>query len=419
MMSHGDWKHMFRAIKDNDIELVRYYIKSGIDINYQHPEYMTNALCESIRLKNPDMINLLINHGASTDIKEMDSGKTPLQIAEDLQFNAAIKLIQKSGGQSSVDFHNFTKSINPNMKASLCTQYGPPEVIEIREVKTPKPKNNQILVKIMSSTLNSGDVRVRGLQVEGIMKLIMKLVVGWTKPRKPILGVTFSGMVTEVGKDVTKFTAGDKVYGLTAFNFGYHAEYNVVNENSMVSHMPKNAHFDDAAAILFGGQTAVSFLHKMGIQTNKNLKFMILGGSGAVGTSSIQLAKYYGAHVTAVCSSENKDLCISLGADTVICYDQESIESATDRFDIVFDAVGKYTKKQCKHLLATHGVFKTVGGMEYASESLDQLQLLTKMYTEGKLKPVIDKVYSLNDIVNAHTYVDTGKKKGNVVIKIE
>lgn len=348
----------------------------------------------------------------------MDTGKTPLEIAKDLRFDAAIGLIEKSAGQPSVDTYNFTKSINPNMKASICTQYGPPEVIEIREVAKPNPKNNQILVKIMSSTLNSGDVRVRGLQVEGIMKLIMKLVVGWTKPRKPILGVTFSGIVTEVGKDVTKFTAGERVYGLTAFNFGCHAEYCVISENSMVTHMPPNVNFNDAAAVLFGGQTAVSFLHKMGMHTNKNLKVLILGGSGAVGTSSIQVAKYYGGHVTALSSTENKDLCISLGADKVICYDQERFDALSDRFDIVLDAVGKYSKNQCKHLLSANGIFKTVGGLEYASESVNQLHLLSQMYSEGKLKPVIDRVYSLDDIVKAHCYVDTGKKKGNVVIKI-
>lgn len=304
------------------------------------------------------------------------------------------------------------------MKASLCTQYGPPEVIEIHDIPKPTAKSDQILVKIIASTLNSGDVRVRGLQAEGIMKLIMKLAVGWQKPRKPILGVAFAGIVEAIGKDVTKFNLGDQVFGLTAFRFGCHAEFTIIPEESMVTHLPQKASFDEAAAILFGGQTAVSFLHKMNIQTQKNPKVLILGATGSVGTSAIQIAKYYGAKVTAVCGFAYKDLCLSLGADKAIAYDNAEFNELSEQFDIILDAVGKYTKKQCNHLLAPAGIFKTVGGLEYASESKDQLHLLSKIYNEGKLKPVIDKVYLLDDIVKAHTYVDSGRKKGNVVIKI-
>ena len=417
-MSHGDWKDMFKAIQANDKDLVLFYLKNGIDINYQHPEYMTNALCESIRCKNENLVRLLLKHGASIEIREMDSGKTPLQIARDLAFQQAIALLENHQCSLSPipENHKVKPNQNMTMKAAFCTKYGPPEVIEIREVARPTPKSNEILVKIMASTINSGDVGVRGMQVEGFMKLMMRLIVGWNKPKKPILGVTYAGTVEEIGKDVKNFKKGDRVFGVTAFRFGCHAEYTTIPEKSMVLHVPKKANFEEAAAILFGGQTAVFFLHKMGIKTRQNPKVLILGATGSVGTSAIQIAKYYRANVTAVCSSASKELCHSLDADKVIAYDQEDIYTITDRFDMILDAVGKYTKKQCKHLLTSDGIFKTVGGLEYASESIDQLELLSKIYDEGKLNPVIDMVFSLDDIVQAHRYVDTGRKKGNVLI---
>jgi NADPH:quinone reductase-like Zn-dependent oxidoreductase len=302
------------------------------------------------------------------------------------------------------------------MKAAYCTKYGPPEVIEVREVPKPSPSPNQILVKIIASSVNSGDVRVRGLQAEGWMKFVMRMLIGWSKPRKPILGVTFAGIVEAVGSKISKFEPGDNVYGLTAFKFGCHAEYTIIAEDNMVMKMPINASFQDAAAILFGGQTAVSFLHKMHIQTKPKAKILILGATGAVGSSSIQIAKYYGAEVTAVCSSLGRELCDALGADHVIAYDQEDIYHSSNRYDLILDAVGKYSKKKCKHLLTNDGIYKTIGGMEYASESIDQLKLLTKIYEEGKLKPVIDKVFNIDQIVEAHRYVDTGRKKGNVIL---
>ncbi len=420
-MSQGEWKDMFNAIQTNDKDLVLFYLKNGIDINYQHPEYMTNALCESIRCKNENLVRLLLKHGASIEIREMDSGKTPLQIARDLAFQPAILLLEKH--QPSVSHipenHKEKQSQNLTMKAAFCTKYGPPEVVEIREVVIPTPKSNEILVKIMASTVNSGDVRVRGLRVEGFMKLMMRLILGWNKPQKAILGVTYAGVVEKIGKDVKKFKQGDQVFGVTGFRFGSHAEYTTIPEKSIVLHMPQKANFDEAAAILFGGQTSVYFLHKMDIQSKKDSKVLILGATGSVGTSAIQIAKYYGAQVTAVCSSASMELCQSLGADKVTAYDQEDIYTLTERFDIILDAVGKYTKKQCKHLLTPDGIFKTVGGLEYASESIDQLELLSKIYDEGKLNPVIDRLFSLDDIVEAHSYVDTGRKKGNVVVRME
>lgn len=302
------------------------------------------------------------------------------------------------------------------MKAASITKYGPPEVVEIRELPVPQPASKDILVKVMASTVNSGDVRVRGLVASGLMKLVMRLLVGWSKPKNPVLGVTYAGVVEKVGNQVTEFKSGDRVFGLTAFRFGCHAEYLVAPANSMVEHMPDNTTFEDGVAVLFGGQTAVSFLHKMKLPDIKNAKVLILGATGSVGTAAIQVAKYYDAKVTAVCSSSGKDLSTSLGAHHILCYDVEDFTKINDRFDIILDAVGKYNKKQCKHLLKPNGKFKTVGGMEYASESRDQISLLAKMMETNRLQPVIDKVYPLDEIREAHRYVDTGRKKGNVVI---
>lgn len=304
------------------------------------------------------------------------------------------------------------------MKASYYTKYGPPELLEIRELPVPNPSSKEILVKVMASTVNSGDVRVRALDASGLMKFAMRLLVGWSRPKRPVLGVTFAGVVEKIGSEVTGFKPGDRVFGLTGFRFGCHAAWLVAPENSMVVHMPEKINFEDGVAVLFGGQTAVSFLHKMRLPEIKQAKVLILGATGSVGTAAIQLAKYYGAEVTAVCSTSGESLCAGLGADHILCYDVEDFTKIDDRFDIILDAVGKYSQKQCKHLLKPNGKFKTVGGMEYASETRDQITLLAKMLEKNRLQPVIDKVYPLEDIREAHRYVETGRKKGNVVIRM-
>lgn len=209
------------------------------------------------------------------------------------------------------------------MKAIICPKYGPPEVLEIHEVDKPTLKNNEILVKIMSTTVNSGDVRVRALRVEGFMKIVMRFVLGFSKPRQPILGTVFSGIVENVGSQVSDFKIGDHVFGATGFKFGTYAEYITVNEKSAVIIMPKNASFDQAASLVFGGQTAVYFLKKAGINKRTGLKILIVGGTGSVGTSAIQIAKYYGGEVTTVCSSDGFELARNLGTDHIIQYDKE------------------------------------------------------------------------------------------------
>lgn len=303
------------------------------------------------------------------------------------------------------------------MKAVICTQYGPPEVLQIQEAEKPIPKDNQILVKIVAAGVNSGDARVRSLDVKGFLKVIMRLVLGISVPRKHILGNVFSGIVEAVGVNVSKFKIGDKVFGMTGFKFGTYAEYIAVNQNSIVLEMPKNATYAEAAAIIFGGQTAIYFLDKAKIADKQNKKILIIGATGSVGTAAIQLARHHKADITAVCSSEGQRLVNELGVPNVILYDNEDFTKQTEKFDIIFDAVGKVNKRQIKSLLGVNGVYVSVSSGN-ASEKIQQLQLLKKLFEKGAFKAIIDKTFLMDEIIEAHRYVDTGRKKGNVVLKI-
>ncbi len=303
------------------------------------------------------------------------------------------------------------------MKAIICTQYGLPEVLQIKEVSKPIPEDKQILVKIVATAINSADVKVRSLDVKGFMKVIMRLVLGISKPRKPILGTVFSGIIESVGSKVSKFKIGDKVFGMTGFKFGTYAEYITVNQNSIVIGMPENASYEEAAAIIFGGQTAIHFLEKAKIARKSNPKILIIGATGSVGTAAIQIAKHYNAQLTAVCSKKGQKLVIELGVNSFVAYDQEDFTQLTDKFDIIFDAVGKTNKNQCKSLLSKNGVYVSVSS-GYASETIQQLEQLKDLFDKGEFKATIDKTFSMDKIVDAHRYVDTGRKKGNVVLKI-
>jgi NADPH:quinone reductase-like Zn-dependent oxidoreductase len=302
------------------------------------------------------------------------------------------------------------------MKAVICPKYGLPEVLQLQEVSKPMPKDSQILVKIVATAVNSGDVRVRSFDVKGFMKVVMRLVLGISKPRKPILGTVFSGVVETVGDKVSKFKVGDKVFGMTGFKFGTYAEYIAVNQNSTVMEMPNNATFEEAVAIIFGGHTAIYFLDKAKIADKPNKKILIIGATGSVGTAAIQIAKHFSADITAVCSSEGQKLVGELGVTKIILYDKEVFTKQTNKFDIIFDAVGKTNKQECKHLLNQNGEYKNVNG--YASETIQQLQLLKELFEKAAFKAVIDKTFPMGKIVEAHRYVDTGRKKGNVVLRI-
>lgn len=304
------------------------------------------------------------------------------------------------------------------MKAVICPAYGPPEVLVLKEVEKPEVRDDEMRVKVLATAVNSGDTRVRGLAVEGITRVIMRFALGFTKPRKPVLGTVYSGIVESTGKDVTRFKVGDAVFGMTGFKFGTYAEYITVKETGNVLEKPVNASHQEAASIIFGGQSALYFLGNAGIEKSQGKKVLIAGATGAVGTAAVQVALHHGAEVTAVCSTAGKELMENLGLEQVIFYNEEDVTRRPDRFDIIFDAVGKYTKKQCQPLLKEGGVYKTVGGMDVASENVDQLRALKSLFEQGRLKAVIDKTFPLDRIVEAHRYVDTGRKKGSVVITL-
>lgn len=302
------------------------------------------------------------------------------------------------------------------MKAIVCNKYGPASVLEFKEVAKPTPKDNEVLVQVHATTVTPGDTRIRSFKSPILMWIPMRLVLGLTKPRKPILGVELAGEVQEIGKNVTRFKKGDPIYALTGMRLGAHAEFTCLPENGVVALKPANMTYEEAAAVPFAGTTALHFLRKRNIR--KGQKVLIYGASGAVGTSAVQLAKYWGAEVTGVCSSANLELVKSLGADKVIDYTKEEFTNRAERYDLIFDAVGKASRSSCKKALTPNGTFVSVEGDGIAKVRAEDLVFLKQLTESGKIKPVIDRRYTLEQIPEAHRYVDEGRKKGNVVITI-
>ncbi|MED1780518.1 NAD(P)-dependent alcohol dehydrogenase [Brevibacillus fortis] len=303
------------------------------------------------------------------------------------------------------------------MRAVVCTKYGSPDVLELKEVEKPILKDNEILIKVHATTVTSGDCRIRAFKSPFLLWIPMRLVLGLTKPRNPILGVELSGEIEAIGKKVKRFKKGDQVYALSGMRCGAHAEYICLHENAVVGVKPTNASYEEAAAIPFGGTTALHFFRKGKLQ--KGHKVLIYGASGSVGTSAVQLAKYFGAEVTGVCSTANVELVKALGADYVIDYTKEDFTKKEERYDIVFDAVGKATKSHCVKALAPKGRFLTVDGQGIAKVRTEDLDFLKELMEAGEIKAVIDRCYSLEQVPDAHRYVETGRKKGNVVIRVE
>ncbi|MFD0620200.1 NAD(P)-dependent alcohol dehydrogenase [Paenibacillus sp. GCM10027629] len=302
------------------------------------------------------------------------------------------------------------------MKAIVCTKYGSPEVLELREVEKPTPKDHEIRVKIHATTVTSGDTRVRSFKSPILFWIPMRLILGITKPRNKILGVEFAGEIEAIGKHVKRFKIGDQVYAISGMRFGAYAEYICFTEAGNVTLKPTNATYEEAAALSFGGTTALHFFRKAKIKPGQ--KVLIYGASGAVGTSAVQIAKVMGTKVTAVCSSANFELVKSLGADHVIDYRKEDFAQREERYDVIFDAVGKSSKANCKKALKPNGVFITVDGQGIAKVLTEDLIYLKTLVEEGKIKSVIDRRYALEQIPEAHRYVDKGHKKGNVVITV-
>ena len=299
------------------------------------------------------------------------------------------------------------------MKAIVYTKYGKPEVLQAREVPKPAPKSNEILVKIHATTVSAADVRMRKAD-----PFLVRIFNGLFKPRKiNTLGLEFSGEVVETGPHVKQFKTGDHVFATSGFKFGAYAEYICLPESGAVAIKPASLTFEEAASVPVGAITALYFL-KEKAHIQKGQKVLVNGASGSVGSYAVQLARYYGAEVTAVCSSANVEVVRSLGADHVIDYTREDFTKSTQKYDIIFDAVGMSTKSNCKNILIPNGRFVTVKkgqGMRYANK----MNFLKEFIEAGKLKPVVDRVYAFEQIVKAHYYVENGHKKGNVVVTLK
>ena len=324
------------------------------------------------------------------------------------------------------------------MKAIVYTKYGPPDVLHLEEVEKTTPKDNEVLIKIYATTVTTGDVNARGFVfVPRGFGFVSRLMFGLGKPQKTILGVEFAGEIEATGKDVTLFQKGDRVFGISGAGLGAYAEYKCMPETGGLAIKPAKLTYEEAAVIPNGALTALTFLRNLG-NIQRGQKILINGASGSVGSAAIQIAKYFGAEVTGVCSAANMELVKSLGADQVIDYTRQDFTKSNETYDIIFDTVGKTSFSGCKNALKQKGLYlagagglrefgqmawtSMTGGKKViagaSSERTEDLIFIKKLAEMGKIKPVIDQRYPLEQTADAHRYVDKGHKKGNVVITV-
>ncbi len=322
------------------------------------------------------------------------------------------------------------------MKAIVCTAYGPPEVLQIKEVEKPVPKDHEVLIKILATTVTVADFRVRSFTVPPSFWIPARLILGIRRPKKPILGVELSGEIEALGKEVKRFKKGDMVFAATLASFGAYAEYVCLPEDGPIVLKPTNITHEEAAAIPIGALTALHYLRKGGIKPQQ--KVLIYGASGSVGTYAVQLAKYFGAEVTGVCSSVNLALVKSIGADKVVDYAEANFTDRLEKYDLILLAVDKFPFSICNQLLNENGVYLNVTAPVKSFQMLwismttnkkiivgesppyktEDLNFLKQLVEAGTVKPVIDRKYTFDQIIDAHRYVDQGHKKGNVVVTV-
>ena len=304
------------------------------------------------------------------------------------------------------------------MKAVVYEKYGSPKVLKLKDIEKPKPKDDEVLVKIHAATVTSGDVRVRSSDFPPLFWLPARLIFGLFKPKKRTLGHELAGIVEEIGKSVTKFNVGDGVFGTTTMlNTGSYAEYICLPQkwkNGVIDLKPENLSYHEAAALPVGAMTAIYLLEKANLKNEQNV--LVYGASGSVGSYAVQIANQKGSRVKGVCSTSNFEMVRSLGAESLIDYKKDDYYEGKEKFDIIFDAVGKTTKAKAKKVLKTGGTFISVKML--TKEKDEHLKLIKDMVEKGELKPFIDKCFKLEEMVKAHEYVDKGRKRGNVIIDI-
>jgi NADPH:quinone reductase-like Zn-dependent oxidoreductase len=289
--------------------------------------------------------------------------------------------------------------------------------MELREVEKPFLRKNEILVKVLATTVSSGDCRMRSFNVPVSKWIPARLALGLTKPRRPILGLWLAGTVEAVGSEVSLFHKDDQIYARTPdLRLGAYAEYACLPEKGLIARKPSNVTYEEMVTIPFGGVTALFFL-KRG-KVSKGQKVLIYGASGAVGTSAVQLAKAFGAEVTAVCSTRNLDLVRSLGAQNAIDYLKDDFAKMTELFDLIFDAVGKTSFSKSKRALGPRGTYLSVMGRDHSTVTAEALLYLNELVETGKIRPIIDRCYPLEQMVEAHKYAESGHTRGNIAITV-